>query len=599
MNHVLEHPFDAEYILAHKKQIRRKLLDADRDFMEKRVALLGGSTTGNILAVLELFLLYHGIRPVFYESDYNRYYEDAMFWQRGLKDFRLDIIYIHTSNRNVTAYPGLDDTADTIDRMLEEEYERFYGMWERLADLYGVPVIQNNFEMPFYRLLGNKDVSDIHGAGNYLMRLNMKFYEYAQTHENFFICDIQYISADYGLKKWSDPFYWYMYKYALNADAVPYLAFHVANIMKSIFGKNKKGFVLDLDNTLWGGVIGDDGPEGIVLGPEEPGGEAYLEFQKYIRAHKKLGVVLNVNSKNETENALAGLAHPGGVLKPEDFIVIKADWEPKNENFAAIADTLGLLPESLLFVDDNAAERLLVTESLRGVTAPQIGEVHQYIQNIDRGGYFETTILSGDDRRRSDMYRQNVKRQQSAAQFTDYRSFLISLQMRAVITGFEADTIPRVMQLANKSNQFHLTLERYTQADLTRAAQAEDVITLCGRLEDRFGDNGIVSALAGHIRQTLSGPECVIRLWVMSCRVLGRGMEDCMMDALVHACLERGVGRIVGLYHPGKKNGMVKDFYGTQGFTQVNKDESGDTQWLYEIPAGYKDKNTVIQQRTQ
>ena len=173
MNHVLEHPFDAEYILAHKKQIRRKLLDADRDFMEKRVALLGGSTTGNILAVLELFLLYHGIRPVFYESDYNRYYEDAMFWQRGLKDFRLDIIYIHTSNRNVTAYPGLDDTADTIDRMLEEEYERFYGMWERLADLYGVPVIQNNFEMPFYRLLGNKDVSDIHGAGNYLMRLNM------------------------------------------------------------------------------------------------------------------------------------------------------------------------------------------------------------------------------------------------------------------------------------------------------------------------------------------------------------------------------------------------------------------------------------------
>lgn len=261
----LEYPFDAEGILAKKKRLRRKLLENSEPFIDKKVAILGGSTTSDIKLMVELFLLNQGIRPSFYESEYNQYYQDAMFPNTELEAFAPDIIYIHTSNRNVTGYPCMTDTVETIDAMLDAEMVKFEGMWKRLTEVYRCPILQNNFEMPFYRLLGNRDAYDIHGRVNFLSRLNQRFYAYAQAHENFYICDINYISADYGLKEWLEPFYWHMYKYALNVNAIPYLAFNVANIIKSIFGKNKKGFVLDLDNTLWGGVIGDDGVDGIVL----------------------------------------------------------------------------------------------------------------------------------------------------------------------------------------------------------------------------------------------------------------------------------------------------------------------------------------------
>ena len=212
----LEYPFDAELILKKKKRLCRELLGADVQFVDKKIAILGGSTTNDIKLVLELFLLDYGIRPSFYESEYNQWYQDAMFDNPELAAFAPDVIYIHTTNRNITAYPQVADSMEDVDRLLAAEEEKFRGVWERLAQTYRCPVIQNNFEMPFYRLLGNKDASDIHGKVNFLTRLNMKFYEYAQTHGNFYICDINYISADYGLKEWSDPFYYHMNKYALN-----------------------------------------------------------------------------------------------------------------------------------------------------------------------------------------------------------------------------------------------------------------------------------------------------------------------------------------------------------------------------------------------
>ncbi len=587
----LLYPFDPAAILSQKKKLKRRLLEGGERFEEKRIAILGGSTTHDIRLIMELFLLNQGIRPHFYESGYNQYYQDASFPNKELEAFRPDIIYIHTTNRNVSAYPKPGDDAAEIDAMLESEMESYTGMWDRLKAVYGCPIIQNNFEMPFYRLYGNKDVSDIHGAVNYLARLNMRFYEYAQAHEEFFICDIQYISADYGLKEWSDPFYWYMYKYALNVNAIPYLAFNVANIIKSIFGKNKKGVVLDLDNTLWGGVIGEEGADGIRIGPEDAWGQAYSEFQRYIKAHGEIGAVLSIDSKNEEKNALSGLTHPDSVLKPEDFIVIKANWEPKDQNFSEIAETLSLLPESLLFIDDNPAERHIVSEQLKGVIAPALGEVYQYITLIDRGGYFESTVRSGDDLKRNEMYRENIRRQTLKAAFSDYHEYLLSLGMKAVIRPFEPVYMARIAQLTNKSNQFNLTTRRYTQAELEGLCQRSDYITLYGRLKDRFGDNGIVSVVIGHVE----GGGCHIRLWLMSCRVLKRDMEYAMMDRLFGICRERGLQRVCGYYYPSGKNAMVKDFYALQGFQKIGEDEKGNTSWICEIPDVWTRRTDVIE----
>lgn len=587
----LDYPFSPETILVKKKKLRRQLLECGRPFTEKRIAILGGSTTSDIRLVLELFLLNQGIRPSFYESEYNQYYQDAMFPNSVLGAFAPDIIYIHTTNRNVTAYPRMMDTSEAVDGMLDMEMEKFEGMWERLESLYHCPIIQNNFEMPFYRLLGNRDAYDFHGRVNFLSRLNQRFYDYARTHENFHICDINYISADYGIREWSDPFYYHMYKYALNVNAIPYLAFNIANIIKSIFGRNKKGFVLDLDNTLWGGVIGDDGVEGIALGPEGSVGQAYSEFQQYIRDHLQLGILLNIDSKNDDRNALAGLNHPDSILKPEDFIVRKANWEPKDRNFLAIAQELNLLPESLVFVDDNPAERLLVTGQLPSVSAPEIGRVTEYISVLDRCGFFEVTSFSDDDLKRNEMYKENVRRVQFQASFADYRDYLLSLEMRGIIRCFEPLYMGRIAQLTNKSNQFNLTTKRYTQAELQAIEADERYIPLYGKLIDRFGDNGVVSVVIGQVK----GEECHIDLWLMSCRVLRRDMEFAMMDALVEQCRARGVKRIYGYYYPTARNEMVREFYDLQGFEKIGEDEVGNSTWMFKIPEIYTNKNTVIE----
>ena len=586
----LTYPFDSEYILRKKKSLKKQLLASDRDFVDKRIAVLGGSTTRDIILVLELFLLDQGIRPTFYESEYNQYYQDAMFDNAELSAFQPDIIYVCTSNRNITTYPTLSDDAAAIDTLLQNEIEKFKGIWESLANRYHCPVIQNNFEMPFYRLLGNRDAWDIHGKTNFLTRLNTLLYEYAETHENFYICDINYISADYGLKAWEDPFYWHMYKYALNVNAIPSLSFNLSNIIKSIFGKNKKGLVLDLDNTLWGGVIGDDGVDNIVIGPEESEGQVYSEFQRYVKELTTLGVLLNIDSKNDEENALAGLAHPDSELSKDDFIVIKANWEPKDRNFKEIADSLHLLPESLLFIDDNPAERHIVTSQLPGVTAPEIGEVQNYITNIDRGGYFEATTLSADDAKRNEMYKENARREQLAASFTDYTEYLKSLEMKAVIKPFEPVYMARIAQLTNKSNQFNLTTKRYTQEEIEAAAVDSNTITLYGKLLDRFGDNGVVSVVIAEQR----GAEAHIILWLMSCRVLKRDMEQAMMDTLVHTCKARGITNIFGYYYPTKKNAMVKEFYNTMGFEKVAEDADGNTTWKLDISKEYTNQNRVI-----
>jgi len=585
----LEYPFDVSFILEKKKKIKRVLLEEGASFLEKKIAILGGASTGEIKNILELFLLNNGIRPSFYESEYNKYYEDAMFPNPRLEEFGPDVIYIHTSNRNIRQYPQLSDNRQEIDDLLDRETDKFAGMWERLTEVYHCPIIQNNFEMPLYRLMGNKDASDFHGAVNFLTRLNLRFYEYAQTHDDFYICDINYISADYGLKEWADPFYYYLYKYALDIKAIPYLAFNIANIIKSIYGKNKKGLVLDLDNTLWGGVVGDDGVENIKLGNEDAGGQVYLEFQQYIRTLKQLGVILAVDSKNDYDNAIAGLNHPDGVLNPGDFAKIMANWEPKDKNLLDIAGELNILPESLVFVDDNPAERHIVREQVPGAAVPEMGEPHHYIQNLDRGGYFEVTALSEDDLMRSEMYQMNAKRQQLRALYKDYGEYLASLEMKAVIKGFDSVYLARIAQLTNKSNQFNLTTKRYTQSEIEAVSRDDGYITLYGKLEDRFGDNGVVSVIIGRRKPGV----CNIDLWLMSCRVLKRDMEFAMMDALVGECRKCGIGEIHGFYFPTAKNAMVREFFGELGFDRLS-DDNGNTEWVYRIPAVYNCKNKYI-----
>lgn len=584
------YPLDSKQLLRKKIKIKKELLSQSDNFIEKRIAVLGGSTTNEIVDQLELFLLNYGINPTFYQSEYAQYWQDAMFGNEELDAFNPDIIYVHTNWRNISEFPTTASTKEDVDLLLKNTYNHFAIMWDKLAERFHCPVIQDNFDRPAWRLLGNSDISDYRGRTNFITRLNQKIYRYAQDHKAFFVNDVDYLAACYGLDAWSNPLYWHMYKYSLCLDAIPSLAKSVADIIKSIYGKNKKVLVCDLDNTLWGGVVGDDGVEGIQIGSEVPVGQIYFEFQQYIKELKRIGILLAVNSKNNEENAIAGLNHPDAPLKPDDFVSIKANWDNKDRNMQAIAAELNLGIDSFVFIDDNPTEREIVRHADFGMAIPRMDRVENYLKAIDRNGFFEVTSLSADDLSRVEMYKANAKRIQMQENAGSYEDFLKSLNMKAVIREFEPIYIQRVAQLTNKSNQFNLTTLRCSESDITNMQASEDYICLYGKLEDKFGDNGVVSVISGQILNN----ELHMRLWLMSCRVLKRGMEDAMLDTLVNDAVNKGIDSIIGYYFPTPKNGMVKDFYCRMGFEKIAEDAAGNTTWKLDLKA-YQPKNPAIE----
>lgn len=585
----LLYPFNSKLILRKRRALKKQLLADGTARIKKKIAVLGGSTTDDIVSSLELFLLDFGIEPEFYQSEYNKFYEDAVFGSPELDRFAPDIIYIHTTSRNLTMIPESPaETPEQIQQRLDDQYEYFQTIWTSLFEKFSCPVIQNNFELPLYRHTGNYDGWGYSGTGAFINRLNVMFSDYARRNNGFYINDINYLSSAIGLKKWHDAEAWFLYKYAMRVEVLPEVAYSVACIIKSVYGRNQKVIDLDLDNTLWGGVIGDDGVDGIELGVETAVGQSYVEFQEFIRQFKNYGILLAVCSKNDEENALAGLNHPSSVLKPEDFVSIKANWNSKDANIEESAKEIGLLPDSFVFVDDNPAECAIIDAQLK-IPTVNFSSVEEAMYNLSRGGYFEVTAVSKDDLKRSEMYSANAKRNAQQKSFSNYQDYLLSLDMNANITDFLPVYLQRITQLTNKSNQFNVTTKRYSESDMKIVAESPEYIRLCGQLADKFGDNGVVSVVIGRCDdKTLH-----IDLWLMSCRVLKRDMEFAMLDELIKQCRERGIEKIIGYYYRTPKNNMVSELFATFGFENVSRSDNGDSVWCLDITS-YVNKNHVI-----
>lgn len=590
-----DYPFESDVLMSKRRSIVRELKADGSKRIKKKIAVLGGSTTNDFCKMLELFLLAEGIEPEFWESEYARYWDDAMFGNSELDEFAPDVIYIHTTYRNLSSFvPSVGMTAAECDAALRSRFEHFSSMWEKLYGRFSCPIIQNNFELPPYRIFGNRDSYDVHGAVNFVSMLNLLFAEYAKKVDWLHICDINYVASCIGLDRWYDENAWCMFKYACAVSVIPEVSFNLSHIIKSLFGKNKKVLALDLDNTLWGGVVGDDGVEGIEIGSETPIGECYKAFQEYVKKHKDIGIMLTVASKNDHENAIAGLNHPEGVLRPDDFILIKADWENKDRNLALTAAQMDLGVDSFVFADDNPTERGLVKRSIAGIAVPEMTSPDTYIRTIDRNGYFEVTSFSADDTKRNEMYKANAKRNELSAEFADYDEYLKSLCMKAEIKPFSPVYMQRITQLTNKSNQFNVTTRRYTQPEIESVASDERFVTLYGKLSDTFGDNGVVSVVIGEIIDSV----CHIRLWLMSCRVLKKGVEFAMLDTFVSECISKGVTEIKGYYYPTAKNGMVKGLFGEFGFELESNDDEGNTVWSM-MTDGYNNKSKNIDINTE
>jgi FkbH-like protein len=393
------------------------------------------------------------------------------------------------------------------------------------------------------------------------------------------LLDVASLAETVGLADWHSPALWNMAKLAVDSACVPIYAEHVGRLISALRGRSRKCLVLDLDNTLWGGVIGDDGLEGIKIAQGDATGEAYLAVQQLALSLRRRGIVLAVSSKNNDGVArMPFRSHPEMLLKEEHIAVFQANWNDKATNISAIAEELCLGLDSFVFLDDNPVERAQVRQVLAQVAIPELPQDPAlYARTLAAAGYFEALTYSEEDRNRAEMYRLDARRVALQKQAGDLDVYLASLQMEIVFAPFEKTGRARITQLINKSNQFNLTTRRYTEAEVAEVEADPDVFTLQVRLIDRFGDNGMISAV---ICRPGEPGVWEIDTWLMSCRVLGRKVEQMVLREILSEARKAGIRSVIGTYRPTEKNALVRDHYERLAFTRLDSASQGVTRWI-------------------
>ncbi|MCW9034202.1 MAG: HAD-IIIC family phosphatase [Rhodospirillales bacterium] len=566
-------------------RLLRKIPLQQFDLKTLKIAFLATSTVDHLAEILQLYLAREGFNAKFYIAEYDTIYQTALDPDSELYSFQPDIVWVFTNHRDLGLKASNSLSKSEAKECVADAIDRVKSICAVIHSKCDAQIIINNADRPLERSFGNFDVRVPSSKSSLIHRFNLEIT--SSLAPGIHIFDFGYIADSFGLSRWHDEAYWYHSKHAFSFNAIGSIAHSASMLIRGIFGRSYKCLVLDLDNTLWGGVIGDDGIEGIRLGQGSAEGEAFQAFQHYIKELKDRGIILAACSKNEHETAAEAVQnHPEMVLKLDDFAVFTCNWHNKADNIRAIASTLDIGLDSLVFVDDNPVERAQVKTELPVVAVPDMPQDPvQYLRTLDQQLYFETAMFSEEDINRSEMYRVNAERKTSQTQFSNIGDFLRDLSMKAQVGGFDQINLPRVAQLINKSNQFHLTTTRYSEKQILSMISREAYEGLWVKLNDRFGDNGLISAVLLHqINDTL-----VVDTWVMSCRVLSRGLEDYIHNEIVKIGKQRGVKVIEGQYIPTKKNKLVAELYNKLGWEELPRETSTRTWQLPIEDAVYRE----------
>jgi FkbH-like protein len=552
-----------------------------------RIAFISDAATQHLIPAVRALLDRRGVRLEAYEGAFGAFELETQDPQSGLHRFQPDVVIALHSIQALTA--SFYERTIGAEQWTARALERITGVWDALHRHGRATVVQSTFAIPCERSFGNLDLKvgeSIRWAAN---ELNTRIAQSARSRDSVLLLDVEGIAGWLGARDFFDARAWDLWKIFCSLGALPHVAKNIVDIVLAARGRVVKCVVLDLDNTLWGGVIGDDGMEGIKIGAHGDG-EAFYRLQLFMKELTRRGILLAVCSKNTESVAAQPFAdHPEMVLRREHISAFVANWNDKAENIRSIREQLNIGYDAMVFVDDNPFERNLVRQLLPEVIVPELPEdPAQYVEYLSGLNLFETSSFSAEDRIRKELYEREAARRQEAAGFDSVEDFLRSLDMRISVGEFDEFHIPRISQLMRRSNQFNLTTRRLTPADCTALRENPNFLTLHAELSDRLGSHGLISV----VTVEREGNVLWIRDWLMSCRVLGRGVEQFLMNAVIQHALDAGLDRVVGTYKATPKNAMVENFFAQFGFVKTAQADQ-ELQWTID-PRDYTPITVLI-----
>jgi FkbH-like protein len=556
-----------------------------------RLAVLASATIDHLLPGIRAGALRRNIWVDCLVGDYGQYLQELLNRNSALHLYAPDTVLFAFDAAHLFGSADPAMTAAQAEALLQQQAERIAGLWRLARERFGCHVIQQTILPVFPDLAGSNEHRLPGSRASLVHRLNARLRTMADA-QGADLLAIDAAAAQSGIAAWFDPVLWHRAKQEISPFAAPLYGDLLARLLAARQGLSFKCLALDLDNTLWGGVIGDDGMDGIKLGQGSALGEAHVAFQLYCRDLSRRGVILAVCSKNDEANARAPFeSHPEMILRPSDIACFVANWSDKPNNLRMIAERLNIGIDAIAFADDNPFERTIVRRELPMVAVPELPEDPAlYAQCIADAGYFETIRVTTEDLERAGHYQANLRREQTRASFTDMAGYLKSLEMVLTCTPFDDVNLPRIVQLINKTNQFNLTTKRYTVEDARALMADPSAVTMQIRLADNLGDNGMICVV---IARADSDRTLRIDTWLMSCRVLGRQVEDATMNLVVEAAQRLGLSRIIGEYRPTAKNGMVREHFARLGFSLAAEDPDGSTTWERDV-AGFTPAATAM-----
>lgn len=565
-------------------ELKKNLKKEFHHFRKIKIALLGDSATQFLSQALRGCGFDFSYDFEILEADFNQIEQQVFDPTSELYEFKPDIIVLfHASHKMLGKYNKLKP--ENYGNLADAQLELIKSITENINKNINVKIIYYNYTEIDDHVFENYSNKINSSFLFQLRKLNYELMVFATKHSNFYLCDLSSIQNQVGKSNFFKPSIYISTEMVLSIDVLPSVALKTVCLIAAMYGNLKKCLIIDLDNTMWGGVIGDDGLENIQIGSLGIG-KAFTEFQYWVKKLKNRGIIIAVCSKNTESIAMEPFdKHPDMVLRQDDIAVFIANWENKADNIRQIQALLNIGFDSMVFLDDNPFERNIVRENIPGITVPELPEdPAEYLEFLYQQNLFETVSFSNEDTGRTRQYQVEAKRTVLQKNFTNEDDFLESLNMLSFVEPFNKFNGPRVAQLSQRSNQFNLRTVRYTEADIEICTKREDIFSFSFTLEDKFGDNGMICVI---ILRHENAAIIFIDTWFMSCRVLKRGMEHFVLNTIVDFAIHKGYRYLKGEYTPTVKNEMVREHYANLGFT------SQSNYWILEIP-GYKNKKCFI-----